>query len=150
MTTTAFGPVARHLRHFVGVQRAREQTDSQLLTRYLTDGADDAFAALLRRHGPLVLGVCRRVLRHEQDAEDAFQATFLTFARHAGSIRATEAVGSWLYRVAYRIAAKTGVAMARRKAHDQTPASQSTKTRDWLHRPSLIPLPYRRRRTTRS
>jgi RNA polymerase sigma factor (sigma-70 family) len=100
----------------LGAQRARELTDTQLLERFVAVHEEDAFAALLRRHGPLVLGVCRRVLWREQDAEDAFQATFLMLARHARSIRQTEAVGSWLYRVAHRIATKAGIAMARRIA----------------------------------
>ncbi len=67
----------------------------------------------------LVLKVCRQVLHHEQDAEDAFQATFLVLARHAGCIRKTEAVGSWLYRVAYRIATKAGTHMGKQRAHER-------------------------------
>jgi RNA polymerase sigma factor (sigma-70 family) len=100
----------------LGAHRIRELPDAELLNRFATNSEEEAFAVLLRRHGPLVLGVCRRVLRHEQDAEDAFQATFLTLARHAESIRRTDAVGSWLYRVAHRIAIKAGVHMARRKS----------------------------------
>jgi RNA polymerase sigma factor (sigma-70 family) len=99
----------------LGAHRVRELTDVELLGRFAAGREEDAFAVLLRRHGPLVLGVCRRVLHHEQDAEDAFQATFMTLALHAGSIRRTDAVGSWLYRVAHRIATKAGVNMARRK-----------------------------------
>jgi RNA polymerase sigma factor (sigma-70 family) len=114
MTSTQIGPVARHLQRLLGAHRVREWPDAQLLQRFVAERAEDAFAALVRRHGPLVLGVCRRVLRREPDAEDAFQATFLMLARHAGSIRQTEAVSSWLYRVAHRIATKAGIAMARR------------------------------------
>src|SRR6516225_410382 len=116
MTRTQIAPVARQFQRMLGAQRARELTDTQLLERFVAVHEEDAFAALLRRHGPLVLGVCRRVLWREQDAEDAFQATFLMLARHARSIRQTEAVGSWLYRVAHRIATKAGIAMARRIA----------------------------------
>src|SRR5262245_18402424 len=108
MPQTQLGPVARQLHRLLGAHRTRELSDAELLNRFATSRQDDAFAVLVRRHGPLVLGVCRRVLRHEQDAEDAFQATFLTLARHAGSIRRTAAVGSWLYRVAHRIATKAG------------------------------------------
>src|SRR5262245_37915772 len=97
MPQTQLGPVARHLHRMLGAHRVRELSDAQLLERFVTHREEDAFTVLLRRHGPLVLGVCRRVLRREQDAEDAFQATFLTLARRAGSIRRADAVGSWLY-----------------------------------------------------
>src|SRR5499425_505496 len=74
--------------------------DGELLERFATRRDEAAFAALVWRHGPMVLATCRRVLRHAQDAEDAFQATFLTLARKAASVRKREAVGSWLYKVA--------------------------------------------------
>src|SRR5262245_34572564 len=77
--------------------------DAALLERFIKLGDQASFVVLVQRYGPLVLSVCRRVLRHEQDAEDAFQATFLVFVRKASSIRKGEAVGSWLYGVAYRI-----------------------------------------------
>jgi hypothetical protein len=75
--------------------------DGQLLERFTSNREEAAFTALVRRHGPMVLGVCLRVLRNHHDSEDAFQATFLVLARKAASIRPPEMVGNWLYGVAY-------------------------------------------------
>src|SRR5258708_4090598 len=77
-------------------------SDRQLLERFTTARDESAFAAIVRRHGAMVLGVCRRLLRHEQDAEDAFQATFLVLARKAGSTRWADTVAAWLHEVAHR------------------------------------------------
>src|SRR5262245_3755351 len=71
--------------------------DALLLGRFISRGDEAAFAELVRRHGRTVWGVCRRILRQDQDAEDAFQAVFIVLARKAASIRKGEAVGSWLY-----------------------------------------------------
>src|SRR5262245_10354033 len=79
-------------------------TDAQLLERFLQQRDEAAFGLLMRRHGPLVFGVCRRVLHHTEDAEDAFQATFLMLARKAGAISQRESVSGWLCTVAFRIA----------------------------------------------
>ena len=93
---------------------SNELADEVLLERYTSKREEAAFAVLVRRYGPLVLGVCRRVLQHEQDAEDAFQAVFCVLARRAGSIRRRGTVGAWLHAVAYRIALKARKAKARR------------------------------------
>ncbi|OAI46950.1 hypothetical protein AYO44_01875 [Planctomycetaceae bacterium SCGC AG-212-F19] len=79
-------------------------TDNQLIDGFVSRRDEAAFTTLVQRHGPMVLGVCRQVLRNETAAEDAFQATFLVLARKAGSIRRGQAVGSWLYQVAHRLA----------------------------------------------
>src|SRR5213595_4056472 len=83
-------------------QAGAGQSDGQLLARFVSGRDEGAFAALVRRHGPMVLGVCRRVLGHPQDAEDAFQATFLVLVRKAASIARRERVGNWLYGTACR------------------------------------------------
>jgi RNA polymerase sigma factor (sigma-70 family) len=92
--------------------------DAQLLTQFVTGHDEAAFAALVRRHGPMVLGVCRRILQHVEDAEDVFQATFLVLARKAHAVVRRDTVGSWLYRVAYRTAQEARIMRARRRAKE--------------------------------
>jgi RNA polymerase sigma factor (sigma-70 family) len=89
-------------------------TDAQLLNRFLSKRDEAAFELLVWRHGPMVLRVCRRILRDAHAAEDAFQATFLTLACKAGSIGKQEAVSSWLYKVAYRVALRAQAGASRR------------------------------------
>src|SRR5258707_13873343 len=92
------------------------EADRQLVERFTLKQDEAAFVELLRRHGPMVLATCRRVLRHEQDAEDAFQAAFLVLARKAASIRAHDSVAGWLYQVAYHIAGRARTLGSRRAA----------------------------------
>jgi RNA polymerase sigma factor (sigma-70 family) len=96
-----------------------EMTDGQLLERFITHRDEAAMETLVRRHGPMVLGVCCRVLGHPQDAEDAFQATFLVLVRKAASITQRELLGNWLYGVAYRTALDARAAAARRRTRER-------------------------------
>lgn len=95
--------------------QAAELTDAQLLHHFAAAGDEEAFAALVRRHGGLVYSVCRNVLRDHHDAQDAFQGTFLVLARKAGAIREQTALASWLYRVAFRVAVRARKAADRRR-----------------------------------
>ncbi len=92
--------------------------DGPLLARFAADRDAAAFAALVRRHGPLVLAVCRRVCGHPQDAEDAFQAVFLVLARKAGQLRDPGRLGNWLYGVAAKVASRARRAAARRRVRE--------------------------------
>src|SRR5438128_12000861 len=106
--------VVQQIRQLAEGGRASALTDQQLLERFIARKDESAFAALVRRHGPMVLSLCRRVLHHVQDAEDVCQATFLVLARKAATIRKQESVGSWLYGVAYRLALKAKSETTRR------------------------------------
>jgi RNA polymerase sigma factor (sigma-70 family) len=113
----------QHIRHLAA---AEEPPDRELLRRFTQERNEQAFAALLRRHGPMVWGACRRTLACASDAEDVFQATFLLLARKAATLRDHDAVGNWLYGVAYRLALRTRSAQARRSAREaRTPRRPS-------------------------
>ncbi|MGE3803128.1 MAG: RNA polymerase sigma factor [Gemmataceae bacterium] len=114
--------------------------DQQLLERFLRSGDADAFAALVQRHGGLVWGVCRRVMAHEQDAEDTFQAVFMVLARKARTIRSKEALGPWLYRVAYHLGVKARGRQARRRERErEAMAAEREQARD-VEPPDSEPL----------
>ena len=103
-------------------------SDAQLLERFLAQGDAVAFEVLISRHGPMVLSVCRGVLRNPDDAEDAFQATFLVLVKKAGSIRGRGVLGGWLYRVAHHVATRANAAAARRRAHERQSAQMTIAT----------------------
>jgi len=117
MPVQAITGVIRELRRAVLHQDGTDRSDAQLLAAFLARD-EDAFNVLLRRHGQMVLGVCRRVLGNGHDAEDAFQATFLVLLRKAASLRQRELLGNWLYGVAYRTALEAKTARARRRAKE--------------------------------
>src|SRR5881394_1206268 len=110
--------VLRHIRA-AALADQPPATDAELLRRFVDRRDEAAFAALVRRHGPMVLGVCRRVIGHAHDAEDAFQATFLVLARRAAAVSPRAAVGPWLYGVAYRIARRARQVLARRLVRER-------------------------------
>jgi RNA polymerase sigma factor (sigma-70 family) len=107
------------LRRLAGTQEVRNQSDQALLRRIVESNDEAAFEALLWRHGPMVLAVCRRVLGNDADAEDAFQATFLVLARKSALIRKKSSVGSWLHGIALRVSLRARAASARRRVREQ-------------------------------
>lgn len=111
-----------HLRSLADKQASAALPDHQLLEAFRSQHSETAFAALLRRHGPMVWSVCRRVLGNHHDAEDAFQAVFLVFVRKAASIRKQESVSSFLHGIAYHIADKLKRTEVRRAARERTQA----------------------------
>src|SRR5260370_37245254 len=106
MHTASLRDLLRFLRRERAGLEGPDATDGALLERFLAQRDETAFEVLLERHGPMVLGVCQRVVGDVHAAEDAFQATFLVLARRAGSIRDHASVGSWLYGAGQRLACK--------------------------------------------
>src|SRR5262249_43251406 len=97
MTQGPYHSVLLHLRTVLGATGAEHQTDGDLARQFVEFGDEQAFAALVRRHGELVLRVCRRVLRQHSDVDDAFQATFLVLARKAASVKREISLAGWLH-----------------------------------------------------
>jgi RNA polymerase sigma factor (sigma-70 family) len=117
MATSQLNGLVRHLRRAALLPGGGGMTDGQLLECFLSRRDEAAFEALVHRHGPMVLGLCRRVLHNDHDVEDAFQATFLVLVRKAASIGQQELVGNWLYGVARRAALEVNA--ARRRAREK-------------------------------
>jgi RNA polymerase sigma factor (sigma-70 family) len=132
--------VFSHIRHLVGARQCGDSTDNDLLQRFAAQREEAAFAALMHRHGPMVLRVCRRVANNLEDAEEAFQATFLVLVRKANSIRRGEAVGSWLCSVAYRVAREARIRADQQRTRERqamipTPSDPSMEAaKQELHR----------------
>jgi RNA polymerase sigma factor (sigma-70 family) len=132
---TAQDVLTCHLRTIAVKQATAALSDQQLLEAFLTQRSEASFTALVERHGSMVFSVCRRVLHHAQDAEDAFQATFLVLARNAGSIRKRGSVSSFLHGVAYHTATKLRLASARRTRRERkcdcSPSLEGTDDITW-------------------
>ncbi len=114
MKTTSYPSILNHIQQKLQPSLFRSVPDALLLERFLNQRDEAAFELLTWRHGAMVYGVCQRILRHAQDAEDAFQAAFLTLARKAATIGKRESIGGWLYMVAFRIALRAKAQRAHR------------------------------------
>ena len=143
MTNENWGPALRQLHIVLNAGALGTLADANLLERFVLGRGDAdssaAFAAILERHGPMVLGVCRDVLRDMHDAEDASQATFLVLAKKAGSIRRGDSLASWLFGVAMRVAAKARSEAARRRAIERRGSEMNARSGDESTR--AIPCP---------
>src|SRR5260370_2726435 len=119
MATCQLSPVIDHLRRSTLIRDGAGLTDGQLLSRFIERRDEAAFEALVRRHGPMVLSVGRRLLRNHHDAEDTLQATFLVLVRRAASIAPPEKLANWLYGVAYRTALKAKATNIKRAVRER-------------------------------
>lgn len=127
MANPALHTFLRQLRRVLRPAAAEGASDAQLLQRFVEAADEQAFELLVWRHGLMVLNVCRRVLHHEHDAEDAFQATFLALARKAAEIGKRQSLGSWLYKVAYRIALRARNTTPWRSLRDEPVADPASR-----------------------
>ncbi len=119
MATKLLPPTGGGARRRTSLQILHPLSDAHLLERFVSRQSEAAFAVLVERHGPLVQGVCRRVLQDAHDAEDAFQAAFLILARKAHTIHQHQSLPSWLYKVAYRIALRARSTIVRRRTQER-------------------------------
>jgi RNA polymerase sigma factor (sigma-70 family) len=135
MATAPLQQVLHRLRQLVGQRGADQTSDARVLERFVRASDERAFEFLLGRHGPMVLGVCQRILGDSHLAEDVFQATFLVLVRKAASLRQPERVGNWLHGVATRLALKARADAARRRERQQEmsdmPGADTTEAVDW-------------------
>jgi hypothetical protein len=121
MSNCRIGSIMRHLHRLATPHHPANTPDRGPLERLIVDWDEAAFAGLVRRQGPMVLGIYRRVPRH---AEDAFQAAFLVLAGQAASVRKADPLASWLHNVAYRVAANLKRDVARRRPREATRAGR--------------------------
>src|SRR5438045_804449 len=119
MATGQLSEVIQHFRRTMLLRNGAGRTDGQLLEDYLSRRDEAALAALVQRHGPMVWGVCRRVLGNYHDAEDAFQATFLVLVRKAAALASPELLANWLYGVAHQTALKARATIAKRAVRER-------------------------------
>ncbi len=123
MAGVTIGAALRQIHRMFDEAGVASLGDAQLLDRFVRDGDESAFEALVDRHGPMVLGTARAVLKDSHAAEDAFQSAFIALARKAPTIRGADALGGWLHRVAYREAVRAGVEATRRRASERAAAA---------------------------
>jgi RNA polymerase sigma factor (sigma-70 family) len=150
MPDRSFTTFLRYVRRHLDTDGPEQTADSQLVGRFAALHDEAAFEMLLQRHGPMVLNLCRSVLRDEHDAEDAFQATFLVLACKARSIRKRQSVASWLHGVALRVARRARSRVDRRRRQEvpvldepAAPATGDVELRElrWLLANELQQLP---------
>jgi RNA polymerase sigma factor (sigma-70 family) len=124
-SSSQFGVVVREVSRLFRVGTVAGFSEGQLLDRFVTSRDEAAFEALLARHGPMVLGVCRRVLDDPSDVEDAFQATFLILVKKAASLRNRDLLANWLYGVALKVARRARKTASRRRAREKTERTEA-------------------------
>lgn len=141
MATSPMGELVQHLRRTGLLRDPAGLTDGQMLEEFLGRRDEAALAALVQRHGPMVWGVCRRVLGNYHDAEDAFQATFLVLVRKAASVTPREMVANWLYGVAHQTALKARATLGTRKGRErqvaEMPVPAAAEPAQWVE---LLPV----------
>jgi RNA polymerase sigma factor (sigma-70 family) len=128
MASKSGGPLLAFIRRIAALHRHADLTDGELLQRFAGQRDESAFTALMHRHGPMVLGVCQSILDDVHDAEDVFQATFLVLVRKSNAVTKPASVASWLHGVAYRLAMKARVEVARRRVHERQAVAMSKPT----------------------